>query len=145
MIAEATAKGVSGLRFGTAAATGSGDNQLLLKLRSQMEEYWAGRRREFDFPLDLQGTDFELRVWRAIAEVPFGQTRSYAEIARRVGAPRAFRAVGRAVGRNPIWLVIPCHRIVASDGGLGGYAGGLERKRRLLEHEGPQSRPKAPA
>ena len=141
--AEAGEKGICTLRFSQTSAGRDASALVrpalptdLRELARQMEEYWAGARRAFDLPLDLRGTEFELRVWRAIAGVPFGQTRSYAEIARDAGAPRAFRAVGRAVGRNPVGLVVPCHRIVGSDGGLHGYGGGLERKRWLLEHEG---------
>jgi len=104
--------------------------------RSQVEEYFAGHRREFSFPLDLRGTEFQLSCWRALLAIPYGETRSYADIARALGKPHAFRAVGMANNRNPIAIVVPCHRVIASDGTLCGYGGGLEVKRRLLELEG---------
>jgi methylated-DNA-[protein]-cysteine S-methyltransferase len=103
---------------------------------SQLEEYFSGRRRQFDLPLELAGTDFQRRVWLALAEIPFGETVSYAELAMTVGRPQAYRAVGQANGANPIPIVLPCHRVLASGGGLGGYGGGLPMKRRLLELEG---------
>jgi len=107
----------------------------LQQARLQLQEYASGKREEFDLPLALRGTDFQRRVWQALLGVPFGRTISYAELARRVGAPTAARAVGAAVGRNPVGVVVPCHRIVGADGSLTGYAGGLDRKRALLAHE----------
>ena len=103
---------------------------------AELTEYFAGRRREFTFPLDLRGTPFQLACWRALLAIPYGETRSYADIARAVGKPQAFRAVGMANNRNPIAIVVPCHRVIASDGTLCGYGGGLDVKRRLLELEG---------
>ncbi len=102
----------------------------------ELEQYLAGKRREFSFPLDLRGTDFQLACWRALLMIPYGETRSYADIARAVGKPNAFRAVGMANNRNPIVIVVPCHRVIASDGNLCGYGGGLDLKRKLLELEG---------
>ena len=102
----------------------------------ELEEYFAGKRRKFTFPLDLRGTDFQLACWRALLSIPYGETRSYADIARVVGKPNAFRAVGMANNRNPVAIVVPCHRVIASDGTLCGYGGGLDVKRRLLELEG---------
>ncbi|MGP0098967.1 MAG: methylated-DNA--[protein]-cysteine S-methyltransferase [Terriglobales bacterium] len=102
----------------------------------ELDEYLAGKRREFSFPLDLRGTDFQLACWRALLAIPYGETRSYADIARAVGKPNAFRAVGMANNRNPIAIVVPCHRVIASDGNLCGYGGGLDLKRKLLELEG---------
>ncbi|MGA8761754.1 MAG: methylated-DNA--[protein]-cysteine S-methyltransferase [Candidatus Sulfotelmatobacter sp.] len=102
----------------------------------EVEEYFAGERREFSFPLDLRGTEFQLACWRALLAIPYGETRTYADIARIVGKPYAFRAVGMANNRNPIAVVIPCHRVIASDGTLCGYGGGLDVKRKLLELEG---------
>jgi methylated-DNA-[protein]-cysteine S-methyltransferase len=107
----------------------------LERAATQLHEYFAGRRTTFDLPLELRGTPFQQAVWRAIARVPYGETASYGELARRAGAARGVRAAGAATGRNPLTIVIPCHRIVAADGGLTGYAGGLERKRALLERE----------
>ena len=106
---------------------------------TELEEYFAGKRREFSFPLDLRGTDFQLACWRALLAIPYGETRSYADIARAVSKPNAFRAVGMANNRNPIAIVVPCHRVIASDGGLCGYGGGLDVKRKLLELEGALS------
>ena len=111
------------------------DDPLLDQAARQLEEYFLGRRREFQLPLDLRGTCFQKTVWDALQRIPFGETRSYAGIARQVGSPRAVRAVGRANGANPVPIIVPCHRVVASGGGLGGYGGGLDCKRRLLALE----------
>jgi methylated-DNA-[protein]-cysteine S-methyltransferase len=108
----------------------------LKECAAQLADYFAGRRQCFDLPLAPDGTDFQRRVWREIARVPFGETISYAELAARAGAPGSARAAGAATGRNPIAIVVPCHRIVASGGGLTGYAGGLGRKHSLLCLEG---------
>jgi O-6-methylguanine DNA methyltransferase len=102
----------------------------------ELAEYFAGSRREFRFPLDLRGTDFQLACWRALQAIPYGETRTYGDIARAVGRPQGFRAVGMANNRNPIAVVVPCHRVIASDGTLCGYGGGLDVKRKLLELEG---------
>ena len=106
----------------------------------QLEEYFNGNRREFTFPLDLRGTDFQLACWRALLAIPYGETRSYADVARAVGNANAFRAVGMANNRNPIAIVVPCHRVIASNGTLCGYGGGLDVKQKLLELEGALSR-----
>jgi O-6-methylguanine DNA methyltransferase len=105
----------------------------------ELEEYFAGSRREFTFPLDLRGTEFQLACWRALQQIPYGETRTYADIARVVGRPLGFRAVGMANNRNPVAIVVPCHRVIASDGTLCGYGGGLDIKRKLLELEGALS------
>jgi methylated-DNA-[protein]-cysteine S-methyltransferase len=102
----------------------------------QIREYFDGKRKTFDLPLAPEGTDFQQRVWKQIARIPFGKTISYAELAKRAGAEGSARAAGAATGRNPITLVVPCHRVVGSDGSLTGYAGGLPRKTKLLEIEG---------
>jgi O-6-methylguanine DNA methyltransferase len=102
---------------------------------TQILEYLEGRRTEFELPLDLRGTPFQRRVWEKLLEIPYGETRSYQDIARAVRRPRALRAVGNANGANPVSLVVPCHRVVASGGKLGGYGGGLELKARLLAME----------
>jgi methylated-DNA-[protein]-cysteine S-methyltransferase len=102
----------------------------------EVEEYFAGERRQFSFPLDLRGTNFQLACWRALLAIPYGETRTYGDIARAVGKPQGFRAVGMANNRNPVAIVVPCHRVIASDGTLCGYGGGLDVKRRLLELEG---------
>jgi len=114
--------------------------RLLQPYVNELEEYFAGKRRKFSFPLDLRGTDFQLACWRALLAIPYGETRSYAAIARAVGKPNAFRAVGMANNRNPVAIVVPCHRVIASDGTLCGYGGGLDTKRRLLELEGALTR-----
>jgi O-6-methylguanine DNA methyltransferase len=102
----------------------------------ELNEYFAGGRREFSFSLDLRGTDFQLLCWHALLAIPYGETRTYADIARAVRKPQAFRAVGMANNRNPVAIVVPCHRVIASDGTLCGYGGGLDIKRKLLELEG---------
>jgi len=102
----------------------------------QLRDYFQGTRREFDLPLRLQGTAFQRRVWDALTEIPYGATWSYGELAQRIDNPKASRAVGLANGRNPISIVVPCHRVIGADGSLTGYGGGLERKRWLLAHEG---------
>jgi methylated-DNA-[protein]-cysteine S-methyltransferase len=102
----------------------------------QIAEYLAGKRRDFDLPLDLRGTPFQQRVWRELLRIPYGETRTYAEVARAIGRPAATRAVGLANGANPVAVVVPCHRVVAAGGKLGGYGGGLPLKRRLLAMEG---------
>lgn len=109
------------------------------QIRQELEEYFRGHRREFNFPLDLRGTSFQISCWRALLKIPYGGTRTYADIARAVGCPNGFRAVGLANNRNPIAIVVPCHRVIASDGTLCGYGGGLELKRKLLELEGAAS------
>ena len=102
----------------------------------ELEEYLAGSRREFSLPLDLRGTDFQKQCWRALLAIPYGETRTYAEIARSVGRPQAFRAVGMANHSNPIAIIVPCHRVIETSGGLGGYGGGLDLKEKLLKLEG---------
>ena len=111
------------------------DPDALAGALSQVEEYFAGRRREFDLPLAPAGGDFDLRVWRETSAIPYGETISYGALARAVGRPRGAREVGGAMARNRIPIIVPCHRVVGSDGALVGYAGGLERKRALLDLE----------
>jgi len=105
----------------------------------ELKEYFAGERREFTFALDMRGTEFQRACWRALLAIPYGETRTYADIARAVGRPQGFRAVGMANNRNPLAIVVPCHRVIASDGTLCGYGGGLDIKRKLLELEGALS------
>jgi methylated-DNA-[protein]-cysteine S-methyltransferase len=112
------------------------DWPLLRDCAAQVAEYFAGERGRFELPIAPRGTEFQHRVWREIAKVPYGLTITYSELARRAGAPGSARAAGAATGRNPLALVVPCRRIVAADGALTGYAGGLARKARLLELEG---------
>lgn len=110
---------------------------VLAETANQLREYFAGTRRSVDVPQAPRGTDFQRRVWDALARIPYGETRTYAQIADQVGNPAAVRAVGSAIGRNPLCVVVPCHRVVGSGGALTGYASGLERKRRLLDLEHP--------
>ncbi|GAB3988433.1 methylated-DNA--[protein]-cysteine S-methyltransferase [Spirosoma daeguense] len=107
----------------------------------QLQEYFAGNRQSFDFLLNPSGTKFQQTVWKALLNVPFGTTLSYLTLTRRIGDEKAIRAVAAANSRNPLWIVVPCHRIIGSDGSLTGYAGGLWRKKWLLEHEGVFARP----
>jgi methylated-DNA-[protein]-cysteine S-methyltransferase len=111
---------------------------VLLKTEHQLREYFAGRRKRFDLDLDFTGTPFQGRVWQALLTIPYGETRTYTEIARQIDAPTATRAVGAANGRNPISIVVPCHRVLGSTGKLTGFAGGLEAKAYLLTLEAPQ-------
>lgn len=120
------------------AQHGGRDDTVLPELREQLEDYWSGTRRDFTVPLLLAGTDFQRRVWRALQTIPYGETWSYGKLASEIGAAGASRAVGLANGRNPIGIVIPCHRVVGANGSLTGYGGGLERKRWLLDHERAQ-------
>lgn len=108
---------------------------VLQETRRQLEEYFAGRRRNFELPLRPRGTDFQRAVWSALREIPFGETRTYAQQAAAIRRPKAVRAVGAANGRNPLWIVVPCHRVIGKDGSLTGYAGGLDVKKYLLALE----------
>ncbi|GAC1302892.1 MAG: methylated-DNA--[protein]-cysteine S-methyltransferase [Steroidobacteraceae bacterium] len=108
----------------------------LVRTVRQLNEYFSGQRREFDLSLRLEGTDFQQRVWSVLREIPYGATWSYGQLAARVGNPNASRAVGLANGRNPVCILVPCHRVIGADGSMTGYGGGLERKRWLLAHEG---------
>lgn len=111
-------------------------------VQRQLEEYFAAERESFDLPLSMQGTDFQCAVWSALQEIPYGQTRSYGEIATRVGEPDAARAVGIANARNPISIIVPCHRVIGANGTLTGYGGGLPRKQYLLDLEQAATRPR---
>jgi methylated-DNA-[protein]-cysteine S-methyltransferase len=102
----------------------------------QLKEYFSGARREFDLPLKLQGSEFQQSVWHELLKIPFGETRSYGQLAKRLGNPNGSRAVGLANGRNPIAIIVPCHRVIGADGSLTGFGGGIERKEWLLSHEG---------
>jgi len=108
---------------------------VLMKTERQLGEYFAGKRKTFSVPLDMRGTSFQKNVWEALLAIPFGETRSYGQLATQLGNPRATRAVGAANGRNPISIIVPCHRVIGSSGKLTGFAGGLEAKERLLRLE----------
>jgi len=138
----ASAKGLVRLEFESRVMKLDSNNidlreskQALAPYLRELEEYFAGERREFTVPLDLRGTEFQLACWRALLRIPYGETRSYADIARAIGHPHAFRAVGMSNNRNPVAIVVPCHRVIAASGSLCGYGGGLDIKRKLLELE----------
>ena len=120
------------LTYGVSAAA---DDPVLTRAAAQLEEYFAGERTEFDLPLAAQGTEFQRRVWAELERIPYGETATYGELARRLGNPTGSRAVGLANGRNPLGIVVPCHRVVGTSGDLTGYGGGLPRKRLLLDLE----------
>jgi methylated-DNA-[protein]-cysteine S-methyltransferase len=142
LLATADGRSLTGLSFGSGRRTAVAaaldprrEDDAFGPLREQLSEYFAGERRAFDLPLALRGSDWEVRVWNALLEIPYGETRSYGEIAGRIRAPDAARAVGLANARNPIAVVVPCHRVIGADGSLTGYGGGLQRKRFLLDLE----------
>lgn len=141
LLLTATEAGVSGLfmekyLYGPESRAGwTADAVRLADARRQLQRYFSGALREFDLPLDLHGTPFQLEVWNALREIPFGETWSYRDLARRIGRPNAMRAVGAANGRNPVSIIVPCHRVIGADGSLTGYGGGLPRKQFLLAHE----------
>jgi len=120
------------------AAPKDAEHDVLKVAMAQLQEYFASARREFDLPFDVRGTAFQKQVWEQLLAIPYGETRSYGDIARRLGKPAASRAVGAANGRNPLSIVVPCHRVIGTSGTLTGFAGGLEAKRALLELEGIQ-------
>ncbi|HYK12026.1 MAG TPA: methylated-DNA--[protein]-cysteine S-methyltransferase [Gemmatimonadales bacterium] len=111
-------------------------SKILAQARRQLDEYFDHRRTTFDLPLDMQGTPFQLQVWEQLTKIPYGSTTSYGEIAKRLGNPTGSRAVGAANGRNPVALVVPCHRVIGANGDLTGFGGGMARKEWLLKHEG---------
>lgn len=122
-------------RVRLAAAEERADHPVLATARAQLDEYFAGRRRDFDLPLAPVGSAFQRAVWAALTAIPHGETRSYGDIARAIGRPTASRAVGAANGRNPLSIVVPCHRVIGASGKLTGFAGGLAAKQQLLAHE----------
>ncbi|WP_439588766.1 methylated-DNA--[protein]-cysteine S-methyltransferase [Hydrogenophaga sp.] len=144
MILAATPRGLSGVWFegqrhgpDTSAWKRAAEVPVLERAMTQLAAYFAGRRKAFDVPLDLSGgTDFQQRVWQALLEIAPGGTTSYGALSERIGNPAAVRAVGAAVGRNPVSIVVPCHRVIGTNGSLTGYAGGLDRKTALLSLEG---------
>lgn len=119
-------------------------SDVLVRTAAQLAEYFAGERRVFDLPLGPRGTGFQSKVWRALLRIPYGETCSYGDIARKIGRPAAVRAVGAANGRNPIPIIVPCHRVIGANGSLTGYGGGLPAKRWLLEHERGWRQPSLP-
>ena len=133
---QASKKGVTKVNFVESASTPVSTNEVTKRCKKQLQEYFDSRREIFDLPLDPQGTDFQKSVWSALTKIVFGQTAPYAKIAKMINNPKAVRAVGAANGRNPVAIIVPCHRIIGSNGSLTGYAGGLDRKAWLLAHEG---------
>jgi methylated-DNA-[protein]-cysteine S-methyltransferase len=122
--------------FGAPAGERNDANRLMNQTADELLAYFAGKLRVFTVPLDMQGTDFQLRVWNELLKIPYGETRSYAQVAEAIGRPKAVRAVGTANGSNPVAILVPCHRVIGSSGKLTGYGGGLPLKKRLLELEG---------
>ncbi len=114
---------------------GTASDKILIKTIAQLEEYFAGKRKQFDINLSFSGTPFQQHVWHQLTKIPFGQTVSYKDIAKRIKNPKAVRAVGTANGKNPFCIIVPCHRVIAADGTIGGYGGGIANKRKLLELE----------
>ena len=115
------------------------DHPVLARAAAQLAEYFRGDRTSFDVPLDLRGTEFQVAAWRALDDIPYGTTRSYGEQAALIGRPTAVRAIGQANGRNPVPIVLPCHRVIGANGSLVGFGGGLDTKTLLLQHEGALS------
>lgn len=143
LLLTGTSDGLTGVYMETGGATAAvmsavRDTTRFAEVKRQLEEYFEGTRREFDLRLSPEGTDFQKLVWEALRDIPYGTTISYQELANRIGAEKAVRAVGAANGANPIPIIIPCHRVIGADGSLTGYGGGLERKRWLLDHEAAQ-------
>jgi methylated-DNA-[protein]-cysteine S-methyltransferase len=138
---RASDAGLTELCFDDAAqnAANGPPGDIVVLCIAQLDEYFNGKRKKFAVPLDLRGTDFQISVWRALLDVPFGSTASYGRIADAIGRPGSARAVGGANHRNPVSIIVPCHRIIGGDGNLTGYGGGLWRKEWLLRHESPSS------
>lgn len=130
-------QGVSSITISDKAIVSNTIPEDLQEVVSQLNDYFQGKRTSFDCKLNPQGTDFQKRVWSALLDIPFGKTRTYLEQAKISGDVKAIRAVAAANGKNPLWIVVPCHRVIGSDGSLTGYAGGLWRKKWLLDHENP--------
>ena len=142
--ATSQAARITGLRFVATQQVEPGadwvaDDTAFVDLRTQLEEYFGGRRRSFDLDLDPRGTDFQMGVWAALRDIPYGSTATYGDIAAAIGRPTAVRAVGGANNANPIPILIPCHRVIGSDGSLTGFGGGLDVKAKLLDLEAPES------
>jgi methylated-DNA-[protein]-cysteine S-methyltransferase len=146
----ASSRGLAGLWFdgqsyhpGSLDAPIDEDQAFIAQAQDELDRYWQGSRKPFAVPLDAQGTLFQQAVWRMLLDIPAGRTSTYAQIAARAGSPRAVRAAGAAIGRNPLSIIVPCHRVLGHDGSLTGYAGGLPRKQALLRLEGALAMPAA--
>ncbi len=137
-VIEGDEKGIS--RISISEETPTLSNKIPETLReavSQLQEYFDGERIDFELQLNPEGTEFQKQIWQELQQIPFGKTTSYLELSKKYGDPKAIRAVAAANGKNPLWIVVPCHRVIGTDGSLTGYAGGLWRKKWLLEHEQP--------
>ncbi|PID44044.1 MAG: cysteine methyltransferase [Gammaproteobacteria bacterium] len=141
MTLQASNAGLTGAWFEThttqpeALGKENPDHPILVQAALQFSEYFGGERQSFSVPFDAEGTDFQMRVWQALLSIPYGETWSYQSLANAINHPKATRAVGLANGKNPLSIIVPCHRVIGKNGKLAGYAGGIERKRWLLEHE----------
>jgi methylated-DNA-[protein]-cysteine S-methyltransferase len=132
---QADTSGLKAIGFVEAPTTSIQPNQITAKTKQQLKEYFTGDRQLFDLPSSVKGTEFQQQVWRQLALIPYGQTCSYQDIANRINNPKAVRAVGSANGKNPLTIVVPCHRVIGANGSLTGYAWGMSRKEYLLKHE----------
>jgi methylated-DNA-[protein]-cysteine S-methyltransferase len=132
-------KGISVISVSNEGIISSKISMVLQEAVSQLNEYFEGKRDGFTFKLNPSGTEFQQKVWKGLLEIPFGKTMSYLELSKKLGDVKAIRAVASANGKNPLWVVVPCHRVIGTDGSLTGYAGGLWRKKWLLEHENPSN------
>lgn len=130
-------EGITIISINTEEKTTTKIPKVLQEAVTQLNEYFLGERKNFTFKLNPKGTDFQQKVWQELAQIPYGKTMSYMDLSKKLGDIKAIRAVASANGKNPIWIVIPCHRVIGTDGSLTGYAGGLWRKKWLLEHENP--------
>ncbi|MEO8233939.1 MAG: methylated-DNA--[protein]-cysteine S-methyltransferase [Flavobacterium sp.] len=130
----------NGIAVISVLSEGTVSNEIPLELQEavhQLRDYFEGKRTDFTFKLNPKGTDFQQKVWQELSNIPFGKTISYLDLAKKLGDPKVIRAAASANGKNPLWIVVPCHRVIGTDGSLTGYAGGLWRKKWLLEHENP--------
>lgn len=132
---RASTEGITSIFFAESATNATNPSKLTHRCTQQLEEYFVGKRKKFDVPLDQQGTEFQKSIWACLVKIPYGEVASYRDIAYSIHKPKAVRAVGAANGRNPISIIVPCHRVIGTNGSLTGYAWGLERKAWLLEHE----------
>ena len=134
---EGDEKGISVISINTEEKVTSKVPKVLQEAVTQLNDYFLGKRKDFTFKLNPKGTEFQQKVWQELVQIPYGKTMSYMDLSKKLGDVKAIRAVASANGKNPIWIVVPCHRVIGSDGSLTGYAGGLKKKKWLLEHENP--------
>ena len=136
---EGDEDGISVISINTEEKVTSKVPKVLQEAVTQLNDYFLGKRKDFTFKLNPKGTEFQQKVWQELVQIPYGKTMSYMDLSKKLGDVKAIRAVASANGKNPIWIVVPCHRVIGSDGSLTGYAGGLWRKKWLLEHENPSN------